>query len=61
MTKINCCKYCTEREVGCHAICKKYQDQRKENELLKQRIKASKAYHDQLMRTLYEPNYSRKR
>ena len=32
----NGCKDCTERQIGCHAICEKYKEFVAENERLKQ-------------------------
>lgn len=27
--KIECCAACTEREIGCHSVCKKYNHERR--------------------------------
>lgn len=33
------CYKCSDRKVGCHAICEKYKKEVEENELLKTKIK----------------------
>lgn len=30
--KITCCKDCTDRQIGCHATCERYLEQKKRNE-----------------------------
>jgi hypothetical protein len=40
------CRYCTEREVGCHSICSKYQEWNKKREELRQKIYKEKLYVD---------------
>lgn len=27
--KIECCAACTEREIGCHSVCKKYNHEKR--------------------------------
>ena len=39
---IEVCKDCTEREIGCHATCKKYIDAKKEWEETKKKIYAER-------------------
>ena len=40
---ISCCYNCQEREVGCHAKCKRYLEERKSRD---DRLKAKKQSHD---------------
>ena len=42
VSRVSCCKDCTERHVGCHSICKRYINQKKEWEKDKESIKKNK-------------------
>ena len=40
MLTVSCCYKCSEREVGCHGYCEKYQNEKKKIELIREdRIK----------------------
>ncbi len=39
MSKINCCKDCTKREVGCHAYCSEYLTQKRINDEEREKIR----------------------
>lgn len=41
-TGITCCYQCDSRQVGCHAICEKYQAQKKSWDLEREQIKKAK-------------------
>lgn len=56
-SRINCCKDCEDREVGCHAVCEKYLSEKaeveKENERRRKQIE-QKAINEYLDRRFYK-------
>lgn len=45
MARIEACKDCTKRYIGCHASCKEYQEFKKLKDLERQRRKSDLEYY----------------
>lgn len=42
MTNIKCCKDCTERHIGCHSDCEKYNKEKSDNDKYKAIVQSHK-------------------
>jgi hypothetical protein len=42
-TNVNCCHYCTDRTIMCHAICRKYAEEAARNAAMRDARNAIKA------------------
>ena len=46
MARIEACKVCTKRYIGCHSNCKEYQEYKKLKDLERQRRKSDLEYYN---------------
>lgn len=51
---IKCCKNCTERQVGCHGSCKRYQKEKAAHDALKEEEREIKEFNGQFVRMARE-------
>ena len=42
MTNIKCCKDCTQRHIGCHSDCEKYNKEKSDNDKYKAIVQSHK-------------------
>lgn len=45
MAKFNACLNCEQRKINCHSECEKYQTEKKENDLLRDKNQRQKDLH----------------
>lgn len=57
MNKITCCKDCEKRHKNCHSDCKTYLSEKADLERFKEYNADARRYHNQVMKTMYEPSF----
>lgn len=58
MIGITTCKDCRDRYTGCHGLCEKYKEARKENDKLRERLRSCKNIENDL-RKYHKEKYDR--